>query len=558
MHVKHPQRPHLKPLLISLTGLCVGATGALVPLAATAAPTHDSQIVEGNAFMSNGYVELGSRPNGSFGSDVDAPAGYHPLSESGDILGFRADRDKDGWGVGVDDGDFFTPGTPLERWAIRVDENSFRSNDSFGTAIPGSHSGPASGSSGTSVTWSSDAPVDGVSVSQVVTIPAGSRLVHVDVTLTNTTANALGNVRYIREVDPDNCRMRTEDVCDHDGDGVADGPGSYATWNTIVGQKADGDPASIVSADQTDGSYFDLRTTAAGSEAIVKDWAVGRTARRCAEGASCATAEPKGTRTFGDDLIRVSVDTANLAPGASRNFRVSYVLNEDEAAPVPPAQPTVGSVHTRARMVIGGAHRVPVTCRTRGADLDRCKLTLTARKGGKSVVIGRKTGNFAAADVRRAVVRVPLNRRGRALVHRLGGVNVKVTGVIRAADSSGPVTRTDRIRLLPRQVRLDPVLFDVSSARVDKPYRAYLTRISKRLAYVRLIRITGHTDNDGTPADNFKLGLDRAKAVRAILAQGHRRIKTDVFSRGESAPVASNGTARGRAQNRRAIVVIRY
>ncbi|QZY28349.1 OmpA family protein [Nocardioides coralli] len=523
----------------------------MVPTAASAAPAPDSQIVAGNAFMSNGYIELGSRPNGSFGSDTDAPAGYHPLTTgSRQVLGFRADRDKDGWGVGTDDGDFFTPGIPWEAWALAVGDGPWRENSSSVTGVPGAHASPETGPGGASGTWEADAPVDGIHLTQVVTIPAGSRLLNVDVTLTNTTGDVLNNVRYLRTVDPDNCAMRTEPVCDTDGDGAADGAAWYATWNTVVAQKAAGDARSIVSADQTDGSYLDLRTAAAGSSVgFCTGFSVSR----------CASDSPVGERKFADDAFYLRVDTPTLAAGASRTFRFQYVLAEDEAVLPPAAEPTVGTVKTRPRAVLGNAGKVPATCRTKGADLARCKIVLTTRSNGERVVLGKKARSFASADVRRGVVKVPLNRRGKALLNRLGGVDVKVTGVVRAVGSSKPVTRKDRIRLLPRTVSLSPVMFGAKTSQVEHPYRGYLNGVAQRLRHVKLIRITGHTDNQGTPAYNMRLGLDRAKAVRAILDSGQgTRPRFRLESRGEHAPVASNATKEGRAQNRRAVIVIRY
>lgn len=69
-------------------------------------------------------------------------------------------------------------------------------------------------------------------------------------------------------------------------------------------------------------------------------------------------------------------------------------------------------------------------------------------------------------------------------------------------------------------------------------------------------RISGYTDSTGSEAYNMKLSQRRANAVAAYLeANGIAcdRITTQGF--GESDPVASNATAEGRQQNRRAVVV---
>lgn len=67
------------------------------------------------------------------------------------------------------------------------------------------------------------------------------------------------------------------------------------------------------------------------------------------------------------------------------------------------------------------------------------------------------------------------------------------------------------------------------------------------------IKITGHTDSDGDNNSNLKLSQQRAMAVKEALVRDFNidasRIVTE--GKGESAPVADNGSALGKAQNRR-------
>jgi len=67
------------------------------------------------------------------------------------------------------------------------------------------------------------------------------------------------------------------------------------------------------------------------------------------------------------------------------------------------------------------------------------------------------------------------------------------------------------------------------------------------------IELIGHTDAIGTIEDNKKRGLARAKAVKNyLLANGISESKIlKLSSKGETAPIASNKTAEGRAKNRR-------
>jgi outer membrane protein OmpA-like peptidoglycan-associated protein len=72
------------------------------------------------------------------------------------------------------------------------------------------------------------------------------------------------------------------------------------------------------------------------------------------------------------------------------------------------------------------------------------------------------------------------------------------------------------------------------------------------------IEIEGHTDNVGSKETNYKLGLDRADAVKRYLYEQHQipLHKINVISYGEEKPVAPNNTRQGRAQNRRVVIKV--
>ena len=66
------------------------------------------------------------------------------------------------------------------------------------------------------------------------------------------------------------------------------------------------------------------------------------------------------------------------------------------------------------------------------------------------------------------------------------------------------------------------------------------------------MEIGGHTDNTGNAAANLKLSEARAAAVRARLVElGVSDAILTAKGYGDTKPVADNGTAEGRAQNRR-------
>jgi peptidoglycan-associated lipoprotein len=72
------------------------------------------------------------------------------------------------------------------------------------------------------------------------------------------------------------------------------------------------------------------------------------------------------------------------------------------------------------------------------------------------------------------------------------------------------------------------------------------------------IEIEGHTDNVGDKNLNYKLGLERAEAVKRYLYENQQipLHKINVISYGEEKPIAPNKTKTGRAQNRRVVIKV--
>jgi OOP family OmpA-OmpF porin len=71
--------------------------------------------------------------------------------------------------------------------------------------------------------------------------------------------------------------------------------------------------------------------------------------------------------------------------------------------------------------------------------------------------------------------------------------------------------------------------------------------------------ITGHTDNTGSRKINDRLSTSRAKKVQAYLVKKGLAInRTSVVGMADSQPIADNTTKKGRAQNRRVDLTIKY
>lgn len=66
------------------------------------------------------------------------------------------------------------------------------------------------------------------------------------------------------------------------------------------------------------------------------------------------------------------------------------------------------------------------------------------------------------------------------------------------------------------------------------------------------LKLAGHTDNVGSDAANLKLSKDRAESVKSYLvSQGANSSRIEAVGYGESQPISTNKTAKGRQDNRR-------
>src|SRR5579863_403748 len=108
-------------------------------------------------------------------------------------------------------------------------------------------------------------------------------------------------------------------------------------------------------------------------------------------------------------------------------------------------------------------------------------------------------------------------------------------------------------------VNMSDVLFDTAQYTLKPGAREKLAKVSGIiLAHPGLrIEVEGHTDSVGGDEYNMKLSENRANAVRSyLLEQGVSGDAVSARGFGKTIPVADNGTAAGRQQNRRVELVV--
>ena len=107
----------------------------------------------------------------------------------------------------------------------------------------------------------------------------------------------------------------------------------------------------------------------------------------------------------------------------------------------------------------------------------------------------------------------------------------------------------------------DRIRFATSKWDLGKDAKGALDQFSakvKELGRPVWIEIQGHTDSTGTADRNDLLGQMRAESVKRYLAREGKlpQPRLSTISYGDSLPADSNKTAKGRAANRRVVIVV--
>lgn len=320
----------------------------------------EASLMGPDQFLQGNFVEVGIGGNGHFGSAGSAPDGFNPRdpgneggpggSNLGGRIGFVSDRDRDGWGNGKDDGDFFVPGTPFEGFGVDVGGTSYFNNHED-TDIARQSEVLELVSSSQRSTWTSMVMENGLQLRQVSAVPINDQRLDVTVTLTNTSDTALEDVYYARQVDND----ANVFACTENG-------GGWKSLNTVEAQANTSDGLSLVSSIMMDDcndesapsdisdphSYLGMISTDPYSVAALQfggggngfgaqkavDFVNGFSAENCNldNDENCLNVDvTPGAQVFGDSGIGLGFELGTIDSGDSKTVTFSYILSPEAA-----------------------------------------------------------------------------------------------------------------------------------------------------------------------------------------------------------------------------------
>lgn len=290
------------------------------------------------------------------------------------------------------------------------------------------------------------------------------------------------------------------------------------------------------------------------------DWArITLTGPAGTRDAALAAAEGIRHRSAVDDVTYVA------AAGASPDVAPVTVRATVEAAGDGGRIALVGEVATAAQrtalaeaatQAVGAAgvdNRLTVSGRKTAAGVDRAVAGFVGLLGPFSA--GVSTGSASLADTD---LTISGTAKGQPAADAIAGAldgartaGVTVTGAVTVPAGPEPASVRDALAAVPG---IRTIRFGTASARIEPRSRVILGRVATVLtgAPGAQVVISGHTDNQGAPADNLRLSRQRASAVRAYLvARGVAPGSLTAVGYGSTKPIASNATPTGRVANRR-------
>jgi len=182
-------------------------------------------------------------------------------------------------------------------------------------------------------------------------------------------------------------------------------------------------------------------------------------------------------------------------------------------------------------------------------------------KTGQGAAIGAATGALAGAVIghqsgHKGTGALIGGLAGAAIGGAIGNQMDKQAKELSQIPNTKVVKEEDRVVVTMQE----KILFPVNSATLKSRAKDNLSRMAEVMSkYPDFnIVVTGHTDSTGSDDHNQALSEKRADSVRNFLVyKGIPKKRITAAGLGESMPIASNATTKGREQNRRVELEIR-
>lgn len=278
--------------------------------------------IEGvDAYARGRIVEIGINNNGVFGAHATEPVGYHDNRiDSGNGFGFIANPLDDDW---VDyDGDFFTPGSPEEGFAIDIDGVVYNNNNSGGlNDVPGAITSAEiilgdCTPSFAEIAWSG--AIGGLSIDKTFRVTETKLFIQMNTTITNTTDAPINNIFWMHNIDPDNNQTiggsytTDQEIIEQASsisDNICNVTATQTPWGAGPPADLDGSSVSFYAED------YRARVSFGGfSNRVPKDVWYGLSGLVTTEGAT----------NTADEAMSIAFKLGSIAPGESKTFEYYY------------------------------------------------------------------------------------------------------------------------------------------------------------------------------------------------------------------------------------------
>ena len=185
----------------------------------------------------------------------------------------------------------------------------------------------------------------------------------------------------------------------------------------------------------------------------------------------------------------------------------------------------------------------------------------TAIGAGAGAAVGAIVGVIAGKDAKAAAIGAAIGGAVGAGAGAIVGSKMdKQKAELEALENAKVEAITDSNDLMGLKVTFDnAILFATNSSTLSPASKSSLEKFAQTLKNTADTDVTifGHTDNTGTYDVNQRVSNERAKAVADfLLGAGIQSSRLSTIGKAYDDPIADNGTADGRAQNRRVEIYI--